>query len=107
MELSFADRDLRALVMESVADDWPSEEIFDDVRILVADLRAASSLLEIPLGLPDLGEANVSGFELSASDRVVFVCRVDHVPVRFEADGRPAWAQINRMMITAWKDLGE
>jgi len=105
MELSFANRQLRTLVMETGSEEWPTVEAFDDVHGLVADLLAATSLPEVPFGVPDLSLVSVDGFELLASERVAIECRIDHVPVRRTSGGEPAWDQINRLMIVGWKDL--
>lgn len=102
MQLSFRDRQLRWLFMEGILRDWPSPQAFEDVHGFIADLLAARSLLEMPLGVPDLTTVDISGFELLTGDVVTLFCSVDHVPVRRDSTGSPAWSHIDRIMITDW-----
>ena len=105
MQLSFEGQQLRRLIMEPNAAEWPSNEALNDVQALVADLIAASSLLEVPFGVPDLSQASVDGIELLAGDHIALKCRVDHVAPRTRADNSPAWNWINRIKIVGWREI--
>jgi hypothetical protein len=107
MQLSFADDDLHQKVLEPLPGDWSSENILRDVEGLVADLMAASSLLEVPVGVPELDQVSMSGFELQAGSSVSLECRVDHVTVRRLPNGSPDWKWINRVMILGRREIGQ
>lgn len=104
MQLSFDGQPLRQSIMEPTLSKWPSPQALNDVQTLVADLIAASSLLEVPLGVPNLNHASPGGFELTAGDSIVLQCKVDHVPLRKRSDDSPAWDQIDRIKIMGWKE---
>lgn len=99
MQVSFENEKLHQVVMDPVQSDWPSITARQDVEVLVADLMAASNLLEVPLGVPDLSLVSVDDFDLRAGDTVVLKCRVDHVKVRRLSNNDPDWLWIDRLMI--------
>lgn len=104
MQLSYATMTLRRQLIDPREGDWPSEMVWSAVKQQLADLGAADSLIEVPAGLPPLDQADPSNFLIGASAEVVLTCRVDHYPYRKTVDGRPAWAQINRLMISGWRE---
>ncbi|GAB3147589.1 hypothetical protein [Microbacterium sp. SORGH_AS_0888] len=104
MQLSYATPRLRQQFLDPRDGDWPSPEHLLDMRQQVADMTAADSLLEVPLGVPPLASVNVAGFEIVAGTNVVLRCRVDHHSFRVTAGGKPAWSQINRLMINGWQE---
>lgn len=104
MQVSFEDEKLHQIVMDPVQGDWPSVAALQDVEVLVADLMAASNLLEVPLGIPDLSRVSVNDFDLRAGDTVVLKCRVDHVTVRRLSNNDPDWKWIDRVMIIGWRE---
>jgi len=93
--------------MEGALDAWPSSQVFEDVHGFIADLIAARSLLEVPIGVPDLATADVSAFTLRAGDGATIACSVDHVDVRRDNTGNPAWGKIDRIMIKDWTETTE
>jgi hypothetical protein len=104
MQVSFKDDKLYQVVMDPVQGDWPSDLAFQDVEVLIADLMAASNLLEVPLGVPDLSHTSTHDFELEAGQTVVLRCRVDHVTVRRLSNYDPDWKWIDRVMIIGWRE---
>ncbi|QOC24657.1 MULTISPECIES: hypothetical protein [Microbacterium] len=104
MQLSYATPRLRQQFLDPSDGDWPSPEHLRDMRQQVADMTAAESLLEVPLGVPPLASVNAAGFKIVAGTSVVLRCRVDHHSFRVTAGGKPAWSQINRLMINGWEE---
>lgn len=105
MQLAFANERLRRQLLDPRDHDWPSRVHWEDVKQQLADLDAAESLHEVPTGLPPLAELRAEGFDILAGTSVLLSCRVDHYPYRKTAGGRPAWAQINRLMINRWRGV--
>lgn len=103
MQLSFMTPALHAMVLEPKPEDWPSLGALLDVKALVADLIAASNLLEVPVGVPDLDSIATENLDLVAGHSIVLECKVDHVPVRRRPDGRPDWEWIHRVQIVGWR----
>ena len=104
MQLSFATITLREMFLDPGPNDWPSPQHRADMMQQIADLMAADSLLELPLGLPDLESVDVTGFEVGTGTCVVLQCRVDHVEIRRTQGSKPSWRQINRILIDGWRD---
>lgn len=101
LELAFATRVLRALCEDEVR---AAEELGDNVakalRTRVADLRAASHPLDIPVGQPRLGtgvDAEHVFIELSDGYRLVLRC--NHPKAPRSQDGMIAWNQVDRVQI--------
>lgn len=103
MQLSFMTPALHAMFLEPKPEDWPSLGALLDVKALVADLIAASNLLEVPVGVPDPSSITGNTFDLVAGNSVILECRLDHVPVRRRPDGHPDWEWIHRMQIVGWR----
>jgi hypothetical protein len=104
MQLSFQSAELRRELLDPIESDWRSPVAFLDMKALVADLLAASSLLEVPLGVPDLASVAIDMFELAAGNSVLLQCRIDHVNARSMPDGSPDWKWINRVKIVGWRE---
>lgn len=105
MQLSFATERLRRALLNPDVADWSTSEELEDVQAVLADLIAASNLLEVPVGLPDLTNLDVEGFEISAGTKTVIECRLDHVRVRQTNQGQPDWEWIQRLMISGLRKV--
>lgn len=99
MELSFNGKTLRRQLLEPKAAEWPSGEALEVTQALIADLLAASTLLDVPVGVPDLSQVEPGNFELSAGLGVVLRCSVSHVRLPLTADGLPDWPHVHRLKI--------
>lgn len=106
MQLSFATDALFEAFLEPRDGVWPSDEMQRDAESIVADLAAASNLLEVPVGVPDLRDESAAGFDIAAGS-IVLECRVNHVSVRRGLNGRPDWSSIHRLKIDAWRPTRE
>lgn len=104
MQLSFLTEKLHRTLLQPNADEWTSPEALEDVKAMIADLIAASNLLEVPVGVPGVGTLSVGGFEITAGPVIRLQCKVDHAPVRRSADGQPDWEWIQRLMITGIRE---
>lgn len=102
MELAFATRRLRTLcseVDEAVA--AVGEDAADVLRDRIADLRAASSPVELLAGSPHLvgGENPMIVVVLTGTTRLV--CAVNQQNVRRDESGEVDWRHVRRLRITA------
>ena len=99
MELSFNGKTLRRHLLEPKATEWSSDQALEVTQALIADLLAASTLLDVPVGVPDLSQVEPGNFELSAGAGVALRCSVSHARPPLAADGRPDWPHVHRLKV--------
>jgi hypothetical protein len=99
MELSFNGKTLRRQLLEPKAAEWASDQALEVTQALIADLLAASTLLDVPVGVPDLSQVEPGNFELSAGEGVALRCSVSHARPPTTADGRPDWPHVHRLKV--------
>lgn len=97
MLLAFESRELRTRCEHPPAL-WPSELDRDLLIDRLADILAAESLAELPVGVV-WDEITPRRVIIEVSPTCRFVCRTNHVAVRRTPEGAPDWTATNRLYV--------
>lgn len=100
MELAFEDKALRTICENDVhAQHELGQEIAENLKRRLADLRAAVSVHDLPLGNPRVNESNVDEMmiDIGANARLVFTANHPKNP-RAER-GEVAWDRVVRLKL--------
>ena len=101
MDLAFATRELRTVCIENDrARDAHGSAVAEVLRDRLADLRAASSPLELVAGRPGLVDDGVPSVSVALANGMWLVCRVNATIPRMR-DGSVDWCRVRRLRVMA------
>jgi hypothetical protein len=100
MELSFRTRTLRSVCEdEAKAVAAYGERVAAQLRLRVADLRAAPSVADLPPIVTSLASGEEAGLRVAVSSEYVLRCRSSHRADAHDPEGAVDWRRVHRLQL--------
>lgn len=105
MELAFETQKLRSWCEDPDHANLPYKpEVIGQLKLRLADLRAATSPLELIAGSPRFFNSHPPRISLSLGGTHVLNCVVNHSHSKIDEDGRVIWEAVRRLRVTSIKE---